>query len=256
MLAHEILERLNAFSGADIPDTVDTFKAGDPNKSVNRIAFCFTATPAVVRAAHEWGADLLITHEPTYHDHFDRYSENAVSKAKKDLIESTGMAVFRWHDHAHAAVPDIIHSGFIARAELEGRYENDFFYFDTPTTARQIAHKIQNRTGIRHVRIIGCMDKPVRKAVICLGACGDRTSDLLRDTDAELCIAGEISEWKNGCFVRDAAELGLNKSMLLLGHCASERDGMSYLCDLCAGMFPSCECRYFDCGELYTYPED
>ena len=57
-------------------------------------------------------------------------------------------------------------------------------------------------------------------------------------------------------FVRDAAELGLNKSMLLLGHCASERDGMSYLCDLCAGMFPSCECRYFDCGELYTYPED
>ena len=82
-------EIMNDIIGEDYisanPDTVDTIKAGDPNREVKRIATCLTATPDVLRAAREWGADLLITHEPTFYDHFDRHDGSALTKMKEKV---------------------------------------------------------------------------------------------------------------------------------------------------------------------------
>ena len=72
MNAQQLMERLFALAGQRIEDTVDTCKAGDPAKEVQKVALCCIASPSILRQAHAWGADLLITHEPTYHDNFDR----------------------------------------------------------------------------------------------------------------------------------------------------------------------------------------
>ena len=255
MKAIEVLERLNAYSAAVLTQTVDTRKAGSDEKETSRVAFCITATADVIKAASEWGADVLVTHEPTYHDHFDNFHDNAVAAAKRELLESTGMTVYRWHDHPHAAIPDIIHAGFLESSGLNGTLDGRYFILDGEMTAREIAKQIEQSCGIKHARIIGAADKPTKRVAMCLGACGDMVFDLLRNTDCETVIAGEICEWREGCFVRDAAQLGFNKSVILLGHCGSERDGMKYLTDIWNTICPEVPGKYFETGELYTYTE-
>ena len=65
MKAKERMQELYAAAGAPVADTVDTLKAGDPERELHKVATCFIATPEVLRAAHARGADLLITHEPS-----------------------------------------------------------------------------------------------------------------------------------------------------------------------------------------------
>lgn len=256
MKAIEVLEHLNAFSAAELVRTVDTLKAGSDEREVSRVAFCFTATADVIKAAHEWGAEVLITHEPTYFDHYDNINDDPVVNAKRELLESTGMTVYRWHDHPHAAVPDVIHMGFLEKAELKGTLDGRFFVLDGEMTARDIAALAEERCGVKHARIIGARNKPVRKIAMCLGACGDMVFDIVKNADCEAVIAGEICEWREGCYVRDAALLGFNKSIILLGHCGSERDGMRYLADVWNSMCPGTPGKYFETGEVYTYTED
>ncbi len=261
MQAHEVLEQLIEMSGVRRNPTVDTLKAGRDDKEVKKVAFCFTATPDIIKSAAEWGADVIITHEPTYHDHFDNRNENAVTAAKKKLLDDNDITVYRYHDHPHfASGGDMIHLGFLRKAGLDGKLSRDesgrpisLFDFASPVTPREIASLLAKNLNLKHIRIIGAADDKMTKGVLCLGACGDITSDILRDSDRELVIAGEISEWKNGCFVRDAAELGMKKAMILLGHCASERDGMEYIRDMWAERYGSmAESRYFDIPELFT----
>ena len=61
MKARELMEELFARADEPVRDTVDTCKAGDPERALRRVATCFIATPEVIRAAGDWGADLLIT---------------------------------------------------------------------------------------------------------------------------------------------------------------------------------------------------
>lgn len=253
MIAIDVLNWLNDFSGGAPNDTVDTLKAGCDSKETKKVAFCFIATPNVIKAAHEWGADVLITHEPTYYDHRDIFSENAVTLAKKKLIEETEMTVYRWHDHPHLAKPDVIHAGFIKNTGLVGMLNERDFILDEPMTALELARLIEEKLGVRHVRIVGKRDVKMTRLCLCLGACGGAVYDNFRDSDSEMMITGETSEWKNGYPIFDAAELGFNKAMLLLGHCGSERDGMMLATDIWNEAHPDIEGKYFECGELYTY---
>ena len=94
MKARELMEELFARADEPVRDTVDTCKAGDPERALRRVATCFIATPEVIRAAGDWGADLLITHEPTYYEHRDHLGaipDDPVMQAKKRLLEGTGM---------------------------------------------------------------------------------------------------------------------------------------------------------------------
>ena len=148
------------------------------------------------------------------------------------------------------------HAGFLEASALNGTLDGRFFILDTPMTSREIAREIEKNCGIKHPRIIGAADTKSKKIGMCLGACGNMVFDIIRDTDCEVIIAGEICEWREGCYTRDAAELGFNKSIILLGHCASERDGMKYLTDIWNTMCPEVPGRYFETGELFTYTED
>lgn len=261
MKASDVLNQLIEMSGVRREPTVDTLKAGSDDKEVKKVAFCFTATPAIIKAAADWGADVLITHEPTYHDHFDHMHENVVTLAKKKLIDDGGMTIYRYHDHPHfASSGDMIHLGFLRKSGLKGIRTPDpdgrpisFFSMDDAMTATEVAKVLGDKLGLKYVRIIGAANVKMTKAVLCLGACGDIAADVLRDTDTELCIAGEISEWKNGCFVRDAAELGLHKAMILLGHCGSERDGMEYVRDMWNERYGNmAESKYFETPDLFV----
>ncbi|MEG1743389.1 MAG: Nif3-like dinuclear metal center hexameric protein, partial [Clostridia bacterium] len=175
MNSQQLLDELIHFSNNVKSETVDTIKTGAANNELQKVAICFIATPNVIAAAHSWGADLLITHEPTFHNHFDNMIDCDVIKSKNQLIEATGMTIFRFHDHAHYAVPDIIVSGLINTLGWKGDYDGKWrLILKKAKTPRELANDIKTKTQAAHVRMAGAIDTPITKIDLYVGAPGNQ----------------------------------------------------------------------------------
>ena len=98
-------------------ETVDTFKAGNPDTRVTRIAVTMMATMDVLQRASAEGLNFVITHEPTFYAHLDTPEgmpgNDPVWAEKRAFIERHGMIVWRFHDHWHMRHPDGIEAGVI-----------------------------------------------------------------------------------------------------------------------------------------------
>jgi len=84
--------------------TVDRVIAGDGAKPIRKVLVAWMPSLAVVEHAIKGGYELLLTHEPTYYDHFDyRTNPEALQKIpiavhKKKLIDEAGLVIIRNHD--------------------------------------------------------------------------------------------------------------------------------------------------------------
>lgn len=261
MKAFEIMEDLFSLANPLWGDrTCDTLKAGDPDREVSKVAVSMFATVEVVRNAREWGAQLLIVHEPTYYNHWDDHTEDPFEVEKRRFVENSGLTVYRFHDHPHSTDPDIITTGEILYLGLDCTVEKTDVFDLTrlrlaaPMTPRQLAKYIEDTLGIAHVRIAGGADMPCTCVSLMVGTPGGLERELLRE-GTEIIVTGEICEWSLGERVRDAAQLGHRKALLVLGHIGSERDGMKYTARILKERQPHLDVRYFECGEVYTYSD-
>lgn len=261
MKAIDIMNGLFALARhTPINNTCDTCKAGDPEAEVKRVAVTMFPTPDVVRSAAEWDADLLIVHEPAYYNHMDVHSDEAQECEKRRLIESTGMTVFRFHDHPHTTDPDMITQGQFERFGLRGKVDHRNgkyparFYLDEPMTPVELARLIEERCGLKHIRICGARDTLCREVSGMFGS-PSGTFDEIRNDECEIMLVGEVCEWRDCEYARDAAQLGRKKAILILGHVGSERDGMVYVAEFLKKMYPALEVKYFESGEVYTYTD-
>ena len=101
-------------------NSTDQLLLGSPEKDLSKIAVCMFPTVQVIRQAQSRGADLLITHEPLFYG-INGTSENSiVVQMKNKLLQTSLMAVYRYHDQAHLAVEDEIALGFISEIGLQG----------------------------------------------------------------------------------------------------------------------------------------
>jgi len=66
-------------------------------------------------------------------------------------------------------------------------------------------------------------------------------------------ICGDITEWTISAYVRDAAALGMNKGMLVLGHERSEEMGMKHLGKWMKDITGDIEIQFIDAGEPFLY---
>jgi len=73
----------------------------------------------------------------------------------------------------------------------------------------------------------------------------------LRNLDVLVC--GDITEWTLPAYVRDAAQLGLNRGILVLGHERSEEPGMKRLVDWLEDIVPGTPVVFLDAEEPFTY---
>ena len=232
----------------------DKWVLGDPQKEIRRVAVCMFPTLRVLREVTAWGADLMIPHEPTFNHGFDEIIENPVTLAKKQLLEESGLTIYRLHDFMHAMDPDLIHSGLTGALGLSGHYEDkNHFVLDTPISAVELAERMENELGMDHIRICGSRNHKATKLIVACGATGHSYLETIRNGNFELMIVGEMCEWNEGEYIRDWAELTDDKSALFLGHALSERDGMKHLTHLLASRYPDIEFRYFECGNLFSY---
>ena len=263
MKACELMEELFSLAPeGDYTDTCDTLKAGRPEREVSKVAVTLFPTVAVIRQAAAWGAELLIVHEPLYYNHFDGHSSESIECEKRALVERTGMTIYRYHDHPHHAPKDMIAQGEYALLELDGEidwaggFDLARVRLRRPMTPRELAARIEERLGIRHVRICGAADAPCTQISSLFGASGDAVGKELRQSGSEIVLTGEACEWAHGEYARDAAQLGHAKALLILGHAGSERDGMQYLASMLEKKHPELDIRYFNCGEVYSYSQD
>ena len=236
--------------------TVDRLKIGDEECEVTKIGTCLTATPDVIRAAGEWGCQLLITHEPTFYNHIDEFNpESRLSVMKRELIEKYGLTIYRYHDAMHMAGVDLVNLDFINRMGWVGEFDNDvYFVSEKPMEVRDIVEGIKKNIGLKNPRIVGKDSGSVTKIKLNLGhRGGDSYREFAEGNEWEVVIGGELCEWADAEPIRDAAQFGEQKTLLLLGHAGSEKSSMETLAFEIDKKFDGAEAKYFECGELYTY---
>ena len=239
----------------------DYVKAGDTGKTIKKVAVSMFATVDVVKRVKEWGADMLIVHEPTYYDHMENIpTMTKTIELKKKLIEDSGIVVYRYHDHMHYMDYDAITEGMLHYLGLTGKVEKTkwfasyVFTSDKEVSASELAEKMQNDLGIAHVKIAGGTDFKTKKIAACFGTPGG-VFEMLCDDDIDIVLTGEACEWKLGEYARDSYALGINKSLIVMGHIGSERDGMKYLCEKMKKKYAEFETEYFECSEVYSYKD-
>ena len=113
---------------------------------------------------------------------------------------------------------------------------------------------MENDLNIAHVRIAGERNKKSTRLALCFGTPGG-VFDLLRDENIEIVLTGEACEWMLGEYARDAAALGINKTLIVMGHIGSERDGMRLLSQKLSMRHSDLDIKYFESGEVYTYAD-
>jgi len=156
-------------------ETVDTFKAGNPETRVTGIAVTMMATLDVLQRAAAKGENLVITHEPTFYNHLDRpermEESDAVWKEKREFIEKNGMVVWRFHDHWHLRNPDGILAGMVQALGWE-KYqsaENAHLFTVPEITLQKLAADVAKRLNTPVLRAVGNPGMKVTKLALSPG---------------------------------------------------------------------------------------
>ena len=260
MKARNIMEVLYSMeTTANYTHTCDTLKAGDSEKEVKKVAVTMFGTPALLKEAKAWGADMLIVHEPMYFVHHDAVSSECTDPivlAKIEAAKESDMTVYRYHDHMHHHVPDMIGEGQFRAMGLAGRFEKGPYYavnriiLDKPITVRELGKLMREKLGLAAPKMCGALDTPITRISAAFGTPGHLNDELLSD-EIELILTGESDEWSFAEKVKEAGQLGFTKAMIVMGHIGSEREGMRYLADILQNKLPEIEVSYFECGEVY-----
>jgi putative NIF3 family GTP cyclohydrolase 1 type 2 len=213
--------------------TVDTIKAGDGSVQVTGIVTTFMATMEVLKKAVKENCNLIITHEPTFYDHFDdlaRLGSDPVQQAKLDYIKEHNLVIFRFHDYIHRTEPDGIYEGVIDALGWKDYQKSNSYVFEIPKrTLSQLREDLANffQSGI--VRGLGDKDQVVSKVGLAVGAAGSMTHIYaLQNLDIDVLLIGEGLEWETIPYFQDANTLGFKKGLIILGHADSEEAGMKY----------------------------
>ena len=214
-------------------ETVDTFKAGDPDARVTGIAVTMMATMDVLERASAQGLNLVITHEPTFYAHLDRpegmEEDDPVWTEKRAFIAKHGMVVWRFHDHWHMRNPDGIESGMVKALGWE-KFQSaasPYLFVMPETTVKQLAEELAKKLDSPVVRVVGAPEMKVSKVALSPGAAGaEAEMRALERENVEVLLVGETREWETVEYVADAVTQGRKKALIVIGHIPSEQAGM------------------------------
>lgn len=233
--ARQLIDRIKQQTAVTLPaNTVDTFKAGNPDAPVKGIAVTMMATLDELERAAQSGNNLIITHEPTFYGHLDETAQlekqnDAVLSAKQKFITEHQLIVWRFHDGWHARKPDGILLGMTKALGWE-KYQNatePHLFILPETTVGDLASLVKQKLDIRLFRVVGDSALKITKVAFIPGAAGSaKQIQALERDDVEALLIGETPEWETVEYVADATTAGKRKALLILGHIPSEQAGM------------------------------
>lgn len=227
--------------------TVDELVFGDPNEEVKGIIVSFVASQHVIENALKEGANLIIAHEGTFYSHTanDKILQaNQVYLEKYKLINKSGIAIYRFHDHIHRYHPDKITDGLVSSlgwSEYVEEQKPISTILTIPVmTVKEIAEHLKEKLGIPFVRVIGNLSLASSRIGLLVGyrGGGETAIPLFENHNLDVIITGEGPEWETPEYVRDADFQGKKKALIIIGHAASEEPGMESLAKMLASYYP------------------
>lgn len=232
--ARQIVSEIQKQVGVEwTKDTVDTFKAGDPDTVVTGVAVTMMATMDVLQRASAQGLNFIITHEPTFYAHLDTPEgvpqDDPVWAEKRAFIAKHGLVVWRFHDHWHMRKPDGIEAGNVHKLGWEKfqRADNQYLFVIPETTVKNLAAEVATKLDSAVVRVVGDPAMKVTKVGFSPGAAGsEREIHALEQDDVQVLMVGETREWETVEYAADAVSEGRKKALIVIGHIPSEQPGM------------------------------
>lgn len=229
--------------------TTDTFKCGDPSKSVKKVAVAWKARWDSLREAAERGADLFISHESICVNAQNGSSEPEVvfalptEKPKFEWLEKTGLVVYRCHD-VWDRFPKIgIRDTWQQMLKIGDKIVvDDYPFYVTevaPVTVAELARHILKQLkplGQNGILVSGNMEKKVSR--IGTGTGQNNNTVGLRNTGADIGIMTDdgYSHVRMGVHANE-----LDFPAIIVNHGVSEEWGMMNLALYVRQVFPSLE---------------
>jgi len=247
-----------------IENTCDLLITGAWESEVTGVAVTFMATVDVIREAAARGANLIITHEPTFFTHRDETDwlrQDPVYLEKAKLIEENRMNIWRFHDHMHRAEPDLIYAGLIKELGWEAyRDPADKHTFQIPrTSVSALSSFLKEKLGTGTAQIVGNSAGNVERVGVLVGGGSlglgrdEMPMEYMREARLDAIVCGEIVEWTLVAYTRDASQLGMNKSLIILGHNRTEEVGMKHLPAWLSRFLPGVPISFIEAGEPFVY---
>jgi len=258
--ARQVIERIQQNVG--VPwraQTVDTFKAGNPDAPIKGIATTMMATLDLLQRAAKAGRNLVITHEPTWFNHednFQTFANDKVLEAKQDFIAKNNLVIWRFHDHWHMRKPDGIMTGMAKALAWDKHKGPEDGLYDLPkTTLGALASEMQSRLKIRVLRVVGDPALPVRRASISPGYA--MLQGVMRHAnrpEVDVVVVGETREWEGVEYIQDMVAAGQKKGLIILGHVLSEEAGMRECAEWLRTFVTEVPVDFISAGEPYWAP--
>lgn len=291
--AQEVVDRIKQSVGGEWkPDTVDTFKAGDPSAKVTGIVTTSLATIEVMSQAVKAGANMIITSEPTFFSKADTPTPavrrgfggaggrrpgapggaataaatpplppppppapDPVFTGKNDFIKKNNLIVWRFSDHWGQRTPNPFAQGIVDTLGWSKFASGDVNQVTIPETSLN-ALVMHTKTALKSrggMRIVGDPKLSIRKVALLPGSTPIQASvAVLPGVDAIL--AGEVREWESVEYVRDTIDLGGKKALILVGRVVSEDPGMQVCAQWLKTIVPEVKATWIPTIDPYWRP--
>jgi len=268
LTAQAIVDRIKQNSpGEWKPDTVDTFKAGDPSTVVTGVVTTAMATMAVLRQTVQAGANLVITAEPSFYSKADAATPapgrggavaapDPILAAKNEFIKNNKLVIWRLSDHWRQRTPDPLAIGLTDTLGWSAfRTAGNPALVNMPVTSLEtlvsdIKKKLNARGGIR---VVGDPQLKVQRIGLLPGTTAIQAAlKLLPQVD--VIVAGEVREWESVEYVRDKVTAGEKKSLVLIGRVVSENAGMNECARWLKTVVPEVPTKWISVEDPYWRP--
>ena len=231
------------------------------------------ADVAVIREAIRQGVNLIITHEPTWHAGMALPAWMDKSAAawtlkdptyleKRKLLDDNGITIWRCHDRMHFHKPDLIYQGWITEMGWEDYLVPGemMWHYDIPeTTLGELADFFKEKLGMDAVQLVGNPEQKSHHISVLVGGgslgLGDEMMPMqdMFENNIDTLVCGETTEWTSISYVRDAALMGMQKGMIILGHDRTEEAGMKHFGEWLQPLVGNIPIIFIPSGEPITY---
>jgi putative NIF3 family GTP cyclohydrolase 1 type 2 len=234
MKAHQVRDYfVQHATWVDWADSVDAFKCGDPDAEVRRVAVLWMLTVEAIERVSQLGANLVVTHEPTFYTHVDAVSavgDHPVYARKRELIEQAGLTVLRIHDSWDGwpgiGIGDSL-ATLLGLGEAVVQRGLHKIYQVPPMRLDDLAAMTGGKIGVNPVLVAGDPNRMVSRIDLAYGALGGLDSmNWVACEGVDAVIAGELSHWKE---IRYLLDCGV--AVILTDHAASENPGLRNLAE-------------------------
>ena len=170
------------------------------------------------------------------------------------MLDENGIVIWRCHDYWHSLRPDPVNAGLLKELEWEhyADAERNSLCTIPPVPLHELAVFLKAKLRLDAVQIVGNPGMSCRRVAFSVGASDGRSQiEVLAGADIDVVVAGDINEWEACEYVRDAAQAGLNKGYIVIGHANSEEPGMKYLAEWLRPMLPNSRITHVPAGDPF-----